>query len=169
MLLEYWITSANDSRSAHRTRGGNPVVELALGRLLDAGVEGELQAAAVVRSRLHPAGEHLPPARVAVELQVLRLAADDAVEALLEPLEALGVHAHEAEDMRREAPVRVEAPPFRHGVDARQPGPADGPGLARQRLALQPHERLAALELRAQRPHRHVQRGGEAGEPAVGR
>ena len=65
--------------------------------------------------------------------------------------------------------MRVEAPPFRHGVDARQSEPADGFALARQRLALQPDERLAAPELRAQRPQRHVQRGGEARQPAVGR
>ena len=71
--------------------------------------------------------------------------------------------------MRREAPVRVEAPSFRDGVDARQPEPGHGLRLARQCLAFQPDERRAALELRTQRAHRHVQRASEGRDPPVGR
>src|SRR5207244_13416505 len=76
----------DDGRTARRTGGGDPALELALGRLLDAGVERELQAAALVRRRSHPAGEHLPPARIAAALPVLRLAAYDAVDALPVPV-----------------------------------------------------------------------------------
>ena len=157
----------HDGRTTHCARRGDAALELALGRLLDGGIERQLEAVSLVRGSADAAGEHLAAARIAIELQVLRLAADDPVIALLEPFEPLGVDADEAEHVGRQVAVRVEPPAFGDRVDPRELEPRDRLRLARQGLALEPDERLAARELRPQRAWRHVQRGGERGEASV--
>ena len=79
----------------------------------------------------------------------------------LETLEPLRVDPDEAEDVRRERVVRVEAPTFGHHVDSPQPEPLDGRRLSRQRLSMEPDEGLTARESGAELAHRHPERGGQ--------
>src|SRR5581483_12056747 len=95
----------------------------------------ELDAFALRGRRLHAVRRDLAAARGAVDVEVLRLAADHAVEAALDALEALGVDADEPEHVRGEASVRVEAAGLRDGVHPAQRQALDRLRLAREDVA----------------------------------
>src|SRR2546430_17538789 len=124
-----------------------PRRELALGHVLDAGVDGELDAAPLRRRRRHARGEDHLPAPVAVRLDVVRLPADPGIQTALEPLEPLRGHPDAAEHVGREAVAGVEAAALPDRVDALQAEPRDGLGLVRRHLPLESPEALRAGRL----------------------
>ena len=95
-------------RAADRLGGRDALRQLALGDVLDAVVDRQLDAATLDGRIRHAGGEHLPAARVAIRLDVVRLAADGTVELALEAFESLRVDADEAEDVGGERAVRIE-------------------------------------------------------------
>src|SRR5262249_56796077 len=81
--------------------------QLALGQGLDLGVERELDARALHRRVGHSGAKKLATARVPLDSDAERLAANLLVEAALESRQPLGVGADEPEDVRGELTVRI--------------------------------------------------------------
>jgi len=77
------------------------------------------------------------------------------------------VHPDEAEHVRREAVVGVEAAALLDRVDALQAEPFDGLGLVRRHLPPEPHEALRAGRPAAHGLERKVEGRGERGEARV--
>ena len=109
----------DDDETAAGAGPENGLLQVRLHGMLDAAVEGEDKAQLLVLLACHGAlrqVELLPPGVTAPE-DLLRLSPEVAVVAHLEALEAVGVHAHEADQMAGQFLVRVEALGFLDQVD----------------------------------------------------
>src|SRR5690606_22394599 len=100
-------------------RGPHPPLEYLLGEILEVAIDRELnRATGPLLHRHRQLGQQAAAARVAQRRERRPLAAEILIEGALESLEPLAVGADEAEDLRRELLLRIEAPGLAQRADA---------------------------------------------------